>query len=201
VEVAHRQLLDRLKAFSEFEAAELDALAGVMHVRRVAAGATLFREGEPADGCYLVADGRVQVTITRNGRPEQLAMLGRGDFIGQMAVLDGGRRSATCTAAESSTVLYLARDDFDRLVRGGSSFALKFVDALTRMLVAQLRYANRRLLALAEQEARAGGRIAAERAAARDALHDVSRRTLSCSLSDVDPDDLEVVVVPGARRR
>ena len=200
MEVAHRQLLDRLKAYCEFDAAELDALAGVMQAQRVAAGAVLFREGEPADGCYLVASGRVQVTITRNGRPEQLAMLGRGDFIGQMAVLDGGRRSASCTAAENGVVLFLSRDDFDLLVRGGSSFALKFVDALTRMLVAQLRYANRRLVALAEQEARAGGKAAVERAAARDVLHEVSRRTLSCSLSDLDPDDVEVVV-PGDRGR
>lgn len=150
MEVAHRKLLDRLKAFAGFDTAEVDALAGVLKARRVAAGAALFREGEAADGCYLVADGRVQVTILRHGRAEQLAMLGRGDFIGQMAVLDGGRRSASCNAVEDSTVLYLGRDEFDLLVRGGSSFALELLDAIARMLVARLRYANRRLPALAE---------------------------------------------------
>jgi CRP-like cAMP-binding protein len=201
MELAYRRLLDRLTAFSDFDAAELDALAGVLQVRRVQGGAALFREGDPADGCYLVADGRVQVSVLRNGRAEQLAMLGRGDFIGQMAVLDGGRRSASCTAVEASTVLFLSREDFDLLVRGGSSFALKFLDALTRMLVAQLRYANRRLFALAEQESRAGVRAAGERAVARDTLSELAKRSLSCSLSDLDPDDVEVVVPPGARRR
>jgi len=130
----------------------------------------------------------VQVSITRGKTQEPLVVLGAGDFVGQMAVLDGGKRSATCTAIEPTTVLYLGRDELDLLVRGRSSFALKFLEALTRMLVAQLRYANRRLLALAERRAPADD----------DALRALAQHTFGVSLTGID--DMEVVVPDGLRR-
>jgi CRP/FNR family cyclic AMP-dependent transcriptional regulator len=186
MEVAHRRLLERLRTVANFDAAELDAFAGVLQVRRLPADGIVFRQGDPADGCYLIAEGRVRVTMT--GGKEPLATLGVGDFVGQMAVLDGGRRSATCTAIEPTTVLYLGRDELDLLVRGRSSFALKFLDALTRMLVAQLRFANRRLLALAQQDAPADS----------DALRALAQHTFGVSLTGLD--DIELVVPDGLKR-
>ena len=153
----------------------------------------MFRQGDAADGCYIVAEGRVRVALGNDGEGEQLAMLGGGEVIGQMALLDGGKRSATCTALEPTTVLYLGRDEFDLLCRGGSSFALKFLDALTRMLVSQLRYANRRLLALAHKNASPGD------PQARAALRDVARMSLACNLGET-LDQMEVVYPDGLKR-
>ena len=189
MEVAHRKLLDRLPTFSAFEPAELDAFAGVLQAKRLPKDAVVFRQGDVADGCYLLAEGRVQVSIPRGKGQQALAMLGAGDFLGQMAVLDGGKRSATCTAVEPSTVLYLGRDALDLLVRGRSSFALKFLEALTRMLVAQLRFANRRLLALAEQD------VPVDEAA----LRALAQHTFDVSLSGLD--DMELVVPEGLQHQ
>jgi CRP/FNR family cyclic AMP-dependent transcriptional regulator len=193
MEMKHRRLLDGLKHFTDFDAAELDALAGVLRPRTLPANARLFRHGEAADGCYIVAEGRVRVALGKDGEGEQLAILGGGEVLGQMALLDGGKRSATCTALEPTTVLYLGRDEFDLLCRGGSSFALKFLDALTRMLVAQLRYANRRLLALAHKNAQPG------EAHARGALRDVARNSFSCNLGET-LDEMEYVTPDGLKR-
>jgi CRP/FNR family cyclic AMP-dependent transcriptional regulator len=189
----HRRLLDGLNNFTDFSAAELDALAGVLHPRELRANATLFRQGDAADGCYIIADGRVRIGLSTQAESEQLAVLGRGEVLGQMALLDGGRRSATCTALEPTTVLYLGRDEFDLLCRGGSSFALKFLDALTRMLVAQLRYANRRLLALAQRRTPAGDPNAVA------TMRDVARYAMSCNLGET-LDDMEVVIPDGLKR-
>jgi len=188
VEVAHRKLLEKLRTFADFDAAELDAFAGVLQVRQLPAGAVVFRQGEVADGCYLIAQGRVQVSLARPGKGQQpLAVLGVGDFLGQMAVLDGGKRSATCTTLEPATVMYLGRDALDLLVRGRSSFALKFLEALTRMLVAQLRFANRRLLQLA----------AANAPEDEQALRALAQHTFGVSLTGLD--DMELVVPDGLR--
>jgi CRP-like cAMP-binding protein len=191
-------LLGRFKGLSGLSAEEREALAGVLQLRRVSPGDVLFREGAPADGCYLIADGRVRVSVDRSRGQEQLAMLGRGDLVGQMALLDGGKRSATCTAADPSVVLFMGRDEFDLVFRSGSSFALKFVDVLTHMLVSQLRYANRRLAAQAEQHERRS-RPAPGDQSDDEFLKEVASITFSGSL-DVDIDEVEVVVPEGLRR-
>jgi CRP-like cAMP-binding protein len=191
-------LLKRFKSLSGFSADELQALAGVLRLRRLSSGDVLFREGAPADGCYLIADGRVRVTVDRPTGAEQLALLGRGDLVGQMALLDGGKRSATCTAADPSVVLFMGRDEFDLVFRSGSSFALKFVDVLTHMLVSQLRYANRRLAAQAEQRERRSRPTPGEQSD-EEFLKEVASITFSGSL-DVDIDEVEVVVPEGLRR-
>ena len=189
MEVAHRRLLSKLHTFADFDAAELDAFAGALEVKTLPAAAVLFREGDVADGCYLIAHGRVQVSIGRGKQRKPLAVLGVGDFIGQMAVLDGGRRSATCTTLEPTTVMFLARESLDLLVRGRSSFALKFLDAITRMLVSQLRFANRRLVQLSAQNAPED----------EAALRALAQHTFDVSLSGLD--EMELVVPEGLQGR
>ena len=77
--------------------------------------------------------------------------------------------------------------------RSGSSFAFKFVDMLTRVLVVQLRHANRRLLALADRQEKQRTSIVEE----RDELRKVARSTLSHKLDEIDR--IEVVIPDGLR--
>jgi len=185
----HRRILPDLKVFQGFSPAELDAIANVLKPERLAPSAVLFREGDRATSCYVVAEGRVRVSLERGGKSTQLAMLGRGELIGQMALLDGSRRSATCTAAEPAVVLRLDRDEFDVLVRSGAPFALKFVDSVTRMLVAQLRFATRKLATMNNLPLAKKGRATD----LRRELVQVARGTLDCTVDGVGVDDVEVV--------
>jgi CRP-like cAMP-binding protein len=192
----HPEVLGLFKAFAELDEAELEALAGVLVIKQLSTGDTLFVEGQVADGCYLIADGRVRVTVQRQDGPEQLAMLGRGDLVGQMSLLDGGKRSATCTAVEDAVAFHMSRDEFDLVFRSGSSFALKFVDVLTRMLVSQLRYANRRLIAMTARHMNEDSRDPR----VQGYLKDVALRTLVGNVDDVELDAVEVVVPDGLRK-
>jgi CRP-like cAMP-binding protein len=190
-----RAALAQLKVFHGFTPAELDAMAKVLKPERFTAGTVLFCEGDRATGCYIVLDGRVRVSLERGAKPKQLAMLGRGELIGQMALLDGSRRSATCTAAEASTVLKLDREEFDMLFRSGASFALKFVDSVTRMLVAQLRFATRQL-AMMNDAPPAASAVAGKKTKATDLrreLLEVARGTLDCTVDGCGVDDVEFV--------
>lgn len=190
---AHRQVLPQLKVFEGFTPAELDAIAKVLKPERLAAGSVLFREGDKASCCYIVVEGRVRVSLERGDKPKQLAMLGRGELIGQMALLDGSRRSATCTAAEPSTVLRLERDELELLFRSGASFALKFIDSLTRMLVAQLRFATRQLAAMNDQPAASPAGTRRSTTDLRRDLIEVARGTLDCTVDGCGVDDVELV--------
>lgn len=79
-------------------------------IRSLSAGETLVRQGEPGDSVLLVLDGVLTVDVDGTALPE----LGPGAVIGERAVLEGGRRTATLTAATSVRVAEAAADVIDR---------------------------------------------------------------------------------------
>jgi len=114
VPVVEIALLRSLRIFRVLPAPVLEGLARSLEPVRLAAGEVLIREGEPGDRFYAVADGRLQVTI--GGVP--IATNGRGDGIGEIALLYGVPRTATVTAASPATVFALSREDFLAAVAG-----------------------------------------------------------------------------------
>ena len=77
------------------------------------AGERLFSESDEADECYVVDVGSVKITTNApNGRELGLALLGRGEIFGEMALIDATTRSANATAVTDTEVVVLRRDDF-----------------------------------------------------------------------------------------
>lgn len=86
----------------------IDALAAASTIRRVRAGQVLFLQGDRADAAYVVAEGLVRIEVTTaEGRELSLGLLQPGDSFGELAVLDGGTRSASALAARSAVVVRL----------------------------------------------------------------------------------------------
>lgn len=79
-------------------------------IRGLSPGETLVRQGEPDDSVLLLLDGVVTVDVDGTAMPE----LGPGAVIGERAVLEGGRRTATLTAATPVRVAEAAADAVDR---------------------------------------------------------------------------------------
>ena len=91
-------------------------------------GDVLFRQGEEADGLYVVADGSVGVySRLPGGREVELAVLGAGEVVGELALVDGGARAATVRALEPTAALFFSRADFLALAArlDPTAFALK----------------------------------------------------------------------------
>jgi len=78
----------------------------------LAAGQTLFREGDAATTAFLIESGALRVTAKRNGVPMLLGDLHAGALIGEMAVLDDAPRTATAVALEPSVLTAIDRDQF-----------------------------------------------------------------------------------------
>jgi CRP/FNR family cyclic AMP-dependent transcriptional regulator len=94
----------------------MDGLADAAQIVRVPAGRVIFRRGDSARGCYLVLKGAVKVTIPAgHSRETLLAILGKGDLVGEMALLDGLPRSATVTALKTCELRHISAAAFDRL--------------------------------------------------------------------------------------
>jgi CRP-like cAMP-binding protein len=108
---------------------------------KVPAGRVVFRKGDPANGCYLILNGAVKVTLpaTIGGAPETLlAILAKGDIVGEMALLDRQPRSATVTAVRTCELSYISTAAFDRLAQTD----IEVHRQLLRVMTARLRASN-----------------------------------------------------------
>jgi CRP-like cAMP-binding protein len=101
----------------------------------------LFREGEPGDRMYVIADGQVRIVKRVAGAEITIATLRTGDCFGEMSLLDDQPRSATAVVAQDSVLVVIERGSFEQLVRDNGEIAVRIM----RRLSSRLREANRRL--------------------------------------------------------
>ena len=128
-------LLAGTSLFGDFDKDWLRAVIGAFEYHRVAGGETLIQQGEPADGMYLLLSGRVRVFVEEAGGIERMVgEAGRGEFVGEMAVLIGGPRTATVRAVRDSEMVKLTAEAFEGLVRLHPEVLVR----LTRALVLRL---------------------------------------------------------------
>jgi CRP/FNR family cyclic AMP-dependent transcriptional regulator len=136
------ELLRRVPLFSELSGSELERIARVAVPRSYPRDTRVFHEGDPGDACYIVRAGSCRVTREHpDGRAITLATLGPGAIFGELAMLDGERRSASVEASENTELLALPASDVRTLIREHPEMAEKLVVALTR----RLRDANERI--------------------------------------------------------
>lgn len=104
-------ILGDVELFAGAPAAELEALAEASSPRRLSRGQVLFVEGEPSSHLYVVVEGRLKVLLSSSrGDDLLLAVLGPGDCLGEVSVLDEHPRSASAEALEATTLLAVPAD-------------------------------------------------------------------------------------------
>lgn len=132
--MVHESLERILAAVPLFKLLDSTERAGLMKVlarRDCEAGETLFSFGEPGDSLYLVAEGTVELSVRDTaGTKIVLAECRRGDFFGELSLLDGGARTATAQAVTQCELLELDRYDLIQFLRAHPDAAL---DLLTIM--------------------------------------------------------------------
>ncbi len=99
------------------------------------AGAVLFRTGDEGDAMYIIEEGKVRICVrTKDGHEVTLTELHRGDFFGEMVLLDGKPRSADARVDEDARLAVLSREHFLSFVRSNPNVALEMLTALTNRL-------------------------------------------------------------------
>ncbi len=104
-------LLARVPLFSRLDRRSLEAVATLAREVAVPAGTVLMREGEPAESFYVIVDGTVHVQ--RTSLP--VRSMTNGGFLGEIALIEQGERTATATCATDCRLLTLGRFEFDRV--------------------------------------------------------------------------------------
>jgi CRP-like cAMP-binding protein len=214
-----QELLRTVPIFSELTEADIVSLARLTSRRTCPKDTVVFFENEEGDSFFIIVDGRIKVTILGDdGREVILSVLGRGDFFGEMALLDNEPRSATAIAVEDTELLSLHRNDFQTVLTDNRSIML----ALIKILTARLRRANHQISTLAlldvygrvarvivdtardEGKRLKDGRIAFRRATHQEIANRIgtTRETVTRMLKDLERQGLihidgkEVVVQP-----
>ena len=95
----------------------------------------LFRAGDEGNAMYLIERGKVRISVqATDGHEMTLTELGRGDFFGEMALLDGQKRSADAIVSEDARLAVLSREHFLSFVYSSPNIALEMLTALANRL-------------------------------------------------------------------
>jgi len=102
--------------------------------KSIPAGTVLFHEGDKGEEMFIIQSGRVKISKRIRGVEKTLATLEKGEFFGEMAILNDKPRSATAETLEKCEMLVIDRKTFDALIRGNSEIAVRFIKRLADRL-------------------------------------------------------------------
>src|SRR3984893_6305901 len=110
-------------------------LRNLLTSQEVVNGTRLFNKGDSGDAMYLIESGRIRISIQdEDGREVTLAELAQGDFFGEMALIDGRKRSADARVIDNARLAVLSRPAFLAFVRSTPEVALEMLAAMSERL-------------------------------------------------------------------
>ncbi|MBN1647796.1 MAG: cyclic nucleotide-binding domain-containing protein [Spirochaetales bacterium] len=121
--------------FKALKDSEINEIESICHERECPEGAVVFRENDKPDNFYIVVEGAVEVWKNYYSQPaDLLAVHGPGNFFGEMALIDDLPRSATVIAKEVTRLLYIAKQDFEAIIRKSVSVAYSIMISISQII-------------------------------------------------------------------
>src|SRR5204862_3129340 len=129
------ETLRQVPLFESLDAEAAHELCELLESLDCKADAVLFRTGDEGDAMYLIEEGKVRICVrAKDGHEVTLTELHRGDFFGEMALLDGKPRSADARVSEDARLAVLSREHFLSFVSSKPNVALEMLTALANRL-------------------------------------------------------------------
>ncbi|GAA4357818.1 hypothetical protein GCM10023165_52150 [Variovorax defluvii] len=168
------ELMQQAASLAGMSRAEAEAVVDAMKPLHVLADTLLFEEGDATDNDYmvLVLDGQLRVVSSANIPDGEvvISVVGPGSLLGEMGVIDGGPRSASCTALTDVKLGVLSRQALLSLIEQHPSVGARLLLGVSRIITGRLREGNRRLRTLSQ--------VSRALQVELDAVHSVNRRLL-----------------------
>jgi CRP-like cAMP-binding protein len=146
------QFLKSVPIFSELDDASLEKVSKLGTVQSFVKDAVILSEQEAGSALFVIVSGKVKISRVSNDNLDKeviLSLLNPSDFFGEMALLDGLKRSATVTAMEESKVFIIQRNDFLDLLKTHPEVSISLLQELTQ----RLRAAGMKIKALSLKDA------------------------------------------------
>ena len=136
-------LLKHAVIFQDLDDGELARVAEVCREQKFTVGQYIFKEGEPGNRLFIIAEGEVRISRTIPGSGEEaLAVLKAGANFGEMAIFDRTERSTDAIANIACTLITISRSDFELLLDFNRDIAYKVLWSVVRLLSSRLRVTN-----------------------------------------------------------
>jgi len=121
--------------FADLPEEEIQVLSSATKRRTFRAGEVIFHRDDPGQVLYMIKEGKVKIcNISPDGQEVSLAVLGKGEYFGEFALLDGLPRSADAVALEKVESYTLQRSDFHNIILKNPKIAILVLEALSKRL-------------------------------------------------------------------
>lgn len=133
--MSYSALLAQIPLFENLPREEVDHLSSLVHTHRYSRGEVIFHRGDVGTTLHIIRKGQVAIRLTSSdGKEVILSLLSRGDFYGELALVDGAPLSTDAVARVEAEVLLLHREDFQRYLSTRPQIALGLITALSRQV-------------------------------------------------------------------
>lgn len=133
--MSYSQLLAQVPIFEHLASAELEHLSSLLHARRYSRGEVIFHQGDVGTALFIIRKGQVAIRLSSpDGKEATLALLERGDFFGELALLDGEPRSTDAVAREETELLSLQREGFHLFLASSPQVTLGLLASMSRLV-------------------------------------------------------------------
>jgi CRP/FNR family cyclic AMP-dependent transcriptional regulator len=142
-----REIIEAIQLFEDFEPDELEGLARYMRCYRAPLGTEIIREGDDGDFMLLLLDGSVEIVKKDvRGLAQIMGSAGPGKTLGEMSLIDGEPRFASCVALETVEIAVLDRESLSRIIAEEPRIGVKLMMELLMLLNQRLRSVSAQLL-------------------------------------------------------
>lgn len=142
-----REIIEVIQLFEDFESDELEGLARYMRCYRVPMGTEIIREGDSGDFMLLVLDGALEIVKKdARGLPQIMGSAGPGKTLGEMSLIDGAPRFASCVALDIVEIAALDREGLSRIITEEPRIGVKLLMELLMLLNQRLRNVSAQLM-------------------------------------------------------
>lgn len=140
-------MIEESQLFADLEWKDIEALAGYVQCYEVSADTVIFKEGESGTYMFLLVKGEVEILKTgHDGSLHRIVQIGHGKTVGEMSIIDGEKRSATCIASQTSVLLLLTKDNYARIIKERPVLAVHILAKLAKLMSQRLRSVSGQLV-------------------------------------------------------
>lgn len=150
-------VLMSMPPFKKFDPKHLNDFLKIIHNRVYASGEYIFHQDDPGIALYIVVEGEVVISETyTDGENYDLALLTKGDFFGEISLMDEGIRSASAIATRHSSLAVIFRPDLDDFIDKYPKKGIEILTGISQILATRLRAINQDHIVLLKERIKGG---------------------------------------------
>jgi len=135
-------ILKSVLPFSDLKKSDFASLVSLIHHRTYFPDEVIFMKGDPGIALYIILEGEIKIELVENNINWNLAHFSKGDFFGELALLDNDIRSATAIAVSKCNLAIIFKPDLDEYVFKNPKAGNTILFGLCRIVTARLRNLN-----------------------------------------------------------